>query len=51
MQFNYNNWFWSELTEQELIHIINTNRLISESQRAQQELDRRIEEQTEFLEL
>lgn len=51
MEFNYNNWFWSELTEQDLIHIINTNRLTTESKRAKQELDRRAQEQTEFIEL
>ena len=51
MSFNYNNWFWSELTEQELIAITKDNRLGGEQRRAQQELDRRTQEQTEFLEL
>jgi hypothetical protein len=51
MYFNYNNWYWSELTEQELIAITKDNRLSSEQLRAQQELDRRTQEQTKFLEL
>jgi len=51
MAFDYNNWYWSELTEQELIAITKDNRLGSEQLRAQQELDRRTQEQTEFLEL
>lgn len=51
MEFDYNYWYWSQLTEKDLIHIINTKGLNTESKRAQQELDRRIQEQTEFLEL
>jgi len=51
MEFDYNYWYWSQLTEQDLINIINSNRLGDEQKKAQQELDKRAEEQTEFLEL
>ena len=51
MQFNYNEWLWHQQTEQELITIINGRGLESNKARAKQELNRRIEEQTEFTEL
>ena len=51
MQFDYNEWFWCQRTEEELYTIINGGGLESDKARAKQELHRRIEEQTEFLEL
>ena len=51
MQFNYIQYLWSEYTEEELYTIINGGGLESDKARAKQELNRRIEEQTEFLEL
>ena len=51
MQFNYNEWLWHQQTEQELISIINGGGLESDKARAEQELNRRTQEQTEFIEL
>jgi len=51
MHFDYNNYFWSQQTEEYLFAIINSGGLESDKRRAKQELDRRKEEQTEFLEL
>lgn len=51
MQFDYNEWFWSQQTEEYLYTIINGGGLESEKARAKQEINRRIEEQTEFIEL
>lgn len=51
MQFNYIQYLWSEYTEEELVAIINGQGLESDKLRAKQELNKRIQEQTEFLEL
>lgn len=51
MQFNYIQYLWSEYTEEELYGIINGGGLEFDKVKAKQELNRRIEEQTEFLEL
>lgn len=51
MQFDYIQYLWFEYTEEELYTIINGGGLESDKARAKQELHRRIEEQTEFLEL
>ena len=51
MQFNYNEWFWSQQTEEHLYTIINGGGLESDKVRAEQELNRRTQEQTEFIEL
>ena len=51
MQFNYNEWLWHKQTEQELISIINGGGLDSDKARAEQELNKRKQEQTEFTEL
>ena len=51
MQFDYNEWFWSQQTEEELYIIVNGGGLESDKARAKQELNKRIEEQTEFIEL
>lgn len=51
MQFDYNKWFWSQQTEEELYTIVNGGGLEFDKARAKQELNRRTQEQTEFLEL
>jgi len=51
MQFNYNDWFWSQQTEEHLYTIMNGGGLESDKARAKQELNRRTQEQTEFIEL
>ena len=51
MQFDYIQYLWSEYTEEELDAIINGGGLESDKDRARQELNRRIQEQTEFLNL
>ena len=51
MQFNYNDWFWSQHTEEQLYIIINGGGLESDKARAEQELNKRTQEQIEFTEL
>lgn len=51
MQFNYNDWFWSQQAEEYLYTIVNGGGLESDKARAEQELNKRTEEQTEFIEL
>lgn len=51
MQFDYNEWFWSQLTDEYLYTIMNGRGLESDKARAKQEINKRIEEQTEFIEL
>ncbi len=51
MQFNYNDWFWSQHTEEQLYIIINGGGLESDKARAEQELNKRTQEQIEFIEL
>ena len=51
MQFNYNDWFWSQQTEEYLYTIMNGGGLESDKARAEQELNRRKEEQTEITRL
>jgi len=51
MQFNYNDWFWSQQTEEYLYTIMNGVGLESDKARAEQELNIRTQEQIEFLEL
>jgi hypothetical protein len=51
MQFNYNEWLWHNQTEEELISIINSGGLESYKARAEQELNKRKQEQKEFTEL
>jgi len=38
MQFDYNDWFWSQLTEEELYNIINSGGLESEKAKAKQKI-------------
>ena len=49
--FNYNEYFWSEYTEEELTSIIKSKVLDSFKKDAKQELERRLQEQVEFVEL
>ena len=49
MQFNYNDWFWSQQTEEYLYTIVNGGGLESDKARAEQELNKRKEEQTKII--
>lgn len=51
MQFDYIQYLWSQYTNEELDIIINGGGLESDKDRARQELNKRIQEQTEFLNL
>lgn len=51
MQFDYIQYLWSQYTDEELDIIINGGGLESDKDRARQELNKRIQEQTEFLNL
>jgi len=51
MKFNYIQYLWSSYTDAELINIINGKGLDADRLRAKQELDKREQEQVEFIEL